>query len=108
MDSLLFVKITVREPSVAPLWADKIKKERCDCPKNQPIDAETLLSTPLSPVRWLIPELLPKKRNLRKPGRILLHIEFNLKSYPYEQIFIQISIIPHAKPNIFISSTAAF
>lgn len=28
-------------------------------PKNQPIDAETLLSTPLPPVRWLIPELLP-------------------------------------------------
>ena len=25
----------------------------------EPIDAETLLSTPLPPVRWLIPDLLP-------------------------------------------------
>ena len=27
--------------------------------RNKPIDAETLLSTPLPPVRWLIPGLLP-------------------------------------------------
>lgn len=27
--------------------------------RNEPIDAETLLSTPLPPVRWLIPGLLP-------------------------------------------------
>lgn len=27
--------------------------------KTEPIDAETLLATPLPPVRWLIPELLP-------------------------------------------------
>ena len=27
--------------------------------KFEPIDAQTLLSTPLPPVRWLIPDLLP-------------------------------------------------
>ena len=42
----------------APFAGRKTKGEM-PLKQYEPIDAETLLSTPLPPVRWLIPDLLP-------------------------------------------------
>ena len=63
------------------LWPSK--KEAYAMQRNEPIDAETLLSTPLPPVRWLIPGLLPAGLSLlagaSKAGKSWLCLWFCLQ-----------------------------
>lgn len=41
-----------KETVCRPEWQSEIRSF-------EPVDAETLLATPLPPVRWLVPDLLP-------------------------------------------------
>lgn len=45
---------------------------------NEPIDAEALLATPIPPVRWIIPDLLPAGLSLlagaSKTGKERIHM----------------------------------
>ena len=51
-DAMLKEQMKQNQIGCQPKWKSEISSY-------EPVDAETLLATPLTPVRWLIPDLLP-------------------------------------------------
>ena len=51
-DAMLKEQMKQNQMSCQPQWKSEISSY-------EPVDAETLLATPLPPVRWLVPDLLP-------------------------------------------------